>query len=1191
MPQNNKVKNHSELRKSSRSEVCAGRRWSPVVQDVSAAAEVPASSMTPAGTTASGNSNFVFPWQQSSFTRTRYQDRPADAAAQAAPAAPVVGTPYAWQSQVVPDAAGWSQDDASDSDEDTADFIPEDEPELVSLPEQSTVRVQAISPYGTHSPWSASDLLTPQNPVRQSSSPHQSVSACSLSAASAGGVDTVPVAEISAAAATSGNDVPVSAHQASVPSYLEAMGVRAPTLTAAGVVPAADALSAAPVPVGGAAAGPIAAEVMPPAALSSKAEPNDVGLPSAAEVPLSAWEPSVAEKSGMPEEPGELELERALNEEQIQAVTETEGYICLHAGAGTGKTRTLIYRYAYLIREYGISPRSVWCVTFTNKAANEMKNRVLSLCGSALGNPFVTTFHGFCALFLREEIMAIGWPRTFTICDVNDVKELLRPIYHECQIDGKKLPLKKAWEYIDSTKENKDYIEALIGADSNELLRRSDEAAEANNKLFWRYLYKQRCTYSLDFDDLILLTLHILNHFPEIRERWRQRFEYILVDEFQDIDRDQYELVEIIAGKHGNLFVVGDPDQTIYSFRGARVEYFNDFVNQHGAEAKRLFLTRNYRSQEHILAAAYSLICHNHDAERRPLQAQRQDITLDQMIVVSNPALKRRELLSARQAELMAARSYYGNIPDLSGAGTCSWSALTSDQGLGFKPDAALTRQLPFPHGNSTEQATYAAVSARAGQTTFKQERRLNRLGLMHVAPVPVPAQEPGVAVVLSPEQAVAAGGVGAQSVVMQAAWAQAAGADGAAFGDKAHTLLPVVVHTGSVYDEADFVADSILKIKELSPQATIAVLYRAHFLALNIENALVAHRIPYNVVGEVRFFDRQEIRDIMAYLRLRVNPDDDVALRRVINVPPRGFGKKRKEHLESLARSQGTSLFTTLLNNQDDTFLFGRNQLQNFVDCISNLAAQELTDPSSDFERVLNDSGYEEWIKQSGEDERLENIAALKNYLRDFRKTQDDEVNLADFINSVSLMTSADESVPDHMVRLMTVHNAKGLEFDYVFVISLNEAIFPSRKSVNELDIAEERRLMYVAMTRAKKQLILSEANGEIIIRNAAGAVAEPRRPSRFLSEMEDNLYAVVGRQPEPLSIPMADGTIAADKGSAKAQSEERTGKRVFHKIFGQGTIKEVRQVTGEYVVFFDKLGKERTLSFSAKIEFIDDK
>ena len=986
-----------------------------------------------------------------------------------------------------------------------------------------------------------------------------------------------------------------------------------------------------------------------------------------------------------------------LNDEQRAAVEATEGYVCLHAGAGTGKTRTLTYRYAYLISEYGIAPRAVWCVTFTNRAALEMKQRVQRMCGNAIGNPFVTTFHGFCALFLREEINAIGWPKTFTISDVSDVKDMLRPLYSECQIDGKKLSLKKAWEFIDGFKETKDYIAPLIGPDSSELLRRSEEATEDTLKLFWRYLFAQRTTYSLDFDDLILLTLHILKNNDEVRERWQQRLEYILVDEFQDIDRDQYELVEILAAHHHNLFIVGDPDQTIYSFRGARVEYFNNFVENHGEEAQRLYLTYNYRSSAEILAAAYAVISHNYDENRKPLLAKRTDIALEQMVPVRDPNRTQDNELSPEVAAALNDRAYYSlthaspenlgsSIPEverpnmlgksvraqlknehrLSRLGLTVTPAQTSFlDAIGNNAPQPVVTQVeekrteptelhyaPYPQLASDNAALNAYWQGGAGDADWAEEARAFGLTppqaseIVELLPAAVPsavtAVPPAVAALVAGSPAPSAGVAAPEALSPVVAAAPVVGAHTEPTRDTpalssaqlpalaqsnthlqaltgisdlnalsevpnaqgyVRSMKPVIGHAGSIYREAEFVAKTIVAIRALDPKASIAVLYRAHYIALNLENALVQNKIPYCVVGEQRFFDRKEIRDVIAYIRLRCNLDDDVAFRRIVNVPARNFGKKRMEHLENLARSEGCSLFRALVHHLDDKFLCARPEIQNFVKVMTDLALTPLGNPVDDFELIVNNTGYEEWIKNNGEDERLENISALKNYLYDFRKNQDDEVNLADFIGNVTLMTSADEAHLSRSVRLMTVHNAKGLEFDYVFVVSLNEAVFPSKKAVNELNVEEERRLMYVAMTRAQKQLILTEAGGYITVRQNNDQMKLPREPSRFLREITPDLYAEVGA-PFPcsklkavlkknestpnLNLPANEGASGQTPQDSANSQPNLVGAKVFHKIFGEGTIRTVRYEMGEYAIYFDKLKKERTLSFSAKLEFL---
>lgn len=918
-----------------------------------------------------------------------------------------------------------------------------------------------------------------------------------------------------------------------------------------------------------------------------------------------------------------MDLLDALNDEQRAAVELTEGYVSLHAGAGTGKTRTLTYRYAYLISELGISPKSVWCVTFTNKAANEMKQRVQKLCGNAIGNPFVTTFHGFCALFLREEIMNIGWPKTFTIADVNDVKEILRPLYKECEIDGKKLSLKKAWNFIDGQKENKDYIPAFIGANTANLLERSQESEEDNLKLFWRYLFAQRTTYTVDFDDLILLTLHILKNFPEVRERWQKRLEYILVDEFQDIDRDQYELVEILASRNNNLFIVGDPDQTIYSFRGARVEYFKGFSAKH-SNAHKLNLTYNYRSQANILQAAYSVISNNVDPERLPLKALRTDITINDMVAVCDPNLKVEDKLSDDVAAKINQKAYLPQgMPSMPVRG--SRAAQKSGRGARYSTNPGLMNAsqaglngLFGANDGSLGAPMYDRLSNTVG---YKKEHKLQRLGLIPrnpqvegevddpswmtnpnlVSPFEdgslgygdyIDADDDTAAVVIS--ESSEDGQVYQAVPVEQVQYTQQAseiygpnyGANSAANAKSAPpvwTMKPLVINCKDVYTEADFVGDTVAVIRQHDPNASIAVLYRAHYIALNIENAFVARRIPYGMVGDLRFFDRKEIRDVIAYMRLRVNLDDDVAFRRVINTPSRGFGKKRMEHLEQIAHINNCSLFRALAVSSHDTFLYdNKGRMAEFVSVMTNLASSDFRAPIDDFELILNNTGYEEWIKQGGEDERLENIASLKNYLNDFKKNQDDEVNIADFISNVSLMTQIDGMSGENKVNMMTVHNAKGLEFDYVFVVSLNESIFPSRKSVNELAVEEERRLMYVAMTRAKKQLFLTEAGGTLVLRTASDKQVVNRTPSRFLTEMKSDDYEEVGGS-------LAQMCIECEhyfNFEAKDDNRMAVGERFFHKILGYGVVREVRLVEGEYLVFYEKIKKERTLSFTAKFE-----
>ena len=434
--------------------------------------------------------------------------------------------------------------------------------------------------------------------------------------------------------------------------------------------------------------------------------------------------------------------------------------------------------------------------------------------------------------------------------------------------------------------------------------------------------------------------------------------------------------------------------------------------------------------------------------------------------------------------------------------------------------------------------------------------------------------------------------------------------------------MRPVVLHTGSIYQEAELVTDCISRLQQ-QVHGSIAVLYRANHQAAILETELNKAGIRYVVSGDVRFFDRKEIRDVLAYIRLRLNLDDDMAFRRVINVPPRRFGAKRIEHLEALAKQERCSLFAALQHHRDDSFLFQRTTVGDFVDLMSSLHATPLQDPLYDLELLLNGSGYEEFVKSSGESERLENIATLKNQLAFFLQSQDDSVNLADFLNNIVLINGDEErNASAGAVRLMTIHNAKGLEFDYVFVLGLNEGVFPTKKAINEQSVSEERRLMYVAMTRAQKQLFLSEAGGITNGANndSAGKQKQARVPSRFLFELEEGDYLEVGTcalsgqslaqikaQQQRLQCDIADllaqmqesggrallnenvfagSDLDKDKESGQKSSKWQVGDRVFHKILGAGTVRELHEDLGEIVVHFDKLKRERTLALHVQLE-----
>ncbi|MBQ9275630.1 MAG: UvrD-helicase domain-containing protein [Succinivibrio sp.] len=751
-----------------------------------------------------------------------------------------------------------------------------------------------------------------------------------------------------------------------------------------------------------------------------------------------------------------VRFEQELNQEQLEAVRCTEGYVRVLAGPGTGKTRTLTYRYAYLVDALGIIPRNILCVTFTNKAAREMKLRILKMCGER-GVPFIATFHGFCCEFLRQEGAVLGVPENFSVAAVSEVKEMLRPLYEPLGISGRDLKLQDAWDKIDLIKSTElSYVGEFLEPDSGSLRRKAQEyllQGEQMKALFYAYLFEQRSSATLDFDDLIAFTLEILERSAQVRERWQKRLEYILVDEFQDIDRLQNRLVECLAARHGNLFIVGDPDQTIYTFRGASVRFFNEFTKVH-SDCKCFYYEENYRSQRFILDCAYHVIAKNPDPGRRHLKAHLKDLNLQELMPVLRP------------------------------------EELKEDQ----------------------------------------QER----------------------------EQLIALGGSGHLQVTSPPRFELIEATE--------RTQRPVVAQLVSAYAEGEYIASEIATLPVHS-LGQVAVLYRANHLSRDIEQALIRRKLPYVVVAGVAFMERREIKDVLGYLRLTVNPADNAAFCRIINVPRRGFGRTRLEALKRLAEQEGLPLLATLINHREDD-LFKRADTAGFLKIMSFLHenAPHLT-PTHALEQVLNLTDFEDMLKREGEQERVQSLAELKQQAAEFERREGERTNLADFVSQLALF-SYEQLERSEAVRLMTVHSAKGLEFDYVFVAGLNEKIFPSAKSNNLESLQEERRLLYVAMTRPRKQLFLCSYS------HRQEAELEP---SRFVYDLHPEEIVRVG---ERVPSTVFSAPVAGKAGRFAG------GARVFHQIFGPGVVESVNERDGEYEVRFESLKEPRTLSFSAPLE-----
>lgn len=687
-----------------------------------------------------------------------------------------------------------------------------------------------------------------------------------------------------------------------------------------------------------------------------------------------------------------------LNARQTQAVEASEGRVRVVAGAGSGKTRVLAHRYAFLVNDLGISPGNILCLTFTNKAAQEMKRRISGMVDRGSVNDFICTIHSFCVKFLRREIYRIGYPKSFTVIDEEDAKQLAKQAMGEFGVDRRKLTAERFLTQV----------AALKGYDIDAYIQRHllpASPAECPDMLV-RYMRLQLKHYALDYDDLIYFTVYILNHFSDAREYWTDKLNYIMVDEVQDCSADDWKLLGILAERHGNLFVVGDPDQAIYEWRGANPSIFVRFK-----AATDIILNENYRSTPDILEIANSIIANNRNRVPKELYTMR---------------------LNERRA---------------------------------------------------------------------------------------------------------------------------------------------VYRHARSEREEADFIADTIEEgIKQGDSPRDFAVLYRSTFMSRGIEQQLLKRKIPYSVWGGVRFFERKEIKDVICYLRLVASDADDMAFARIVNLPARKFGATSMARLRALAEQSGQPLMTTL-RQAVDTPAFSRPQTRAFIELIDNARRFAPSMPVSELtDRILNDSRLADHYRMDEREDRLENIAELIGSMREFELSRDDDDDRAldAYLQEIALYTNADSAPDKDKVKLMTIHQSKGLEFPTVFVTGLTEGAFPNHRSIRERrqdGEEEERRLMYVAVTRAESMLYLSESEGYL---NDNGAL---KYPSRFISEIPEVLLTVEGN-PDPQ---LFEGTrrMVSMLNSELMTGDDTPmppGTAVEHRVFGRGTVVSYDPAARSYRVKFDK-------------------
>lgn len=725
-------------------------------------------------------------------------------------------------------------------------------------------------------------------------------------------------------------------------------------------------------------------------------------------------------------------LVKNMNSEQSEAVRTTEGPLLIMAGAGSGKTRVLTHRIAYLLDEKDVSPYNILAITFTNKAAKEMKARVEHLVGEEAQVIWMSTFHSMCVRILRRDADRIGIERNFTIIDPTDQKSVIKDVLKSENIDSKRF-------------EPRMFIGAISNL-KNELKTPEDAQKEANDfhsqmvaTVYKGYQRQLSRNEALDFDDLIMTTINLFERVPETLEYYQNKFQYIHVDEYQDTNKAQYTLVKLLANKFKNLCVVGDSDQSIYGWRGADIQNILSFEEDY-PEAKTIFLEQNYRSTKNILNAANEVIKHN--SERKPKGL---------------------------------------------------WTANSGGDKIQY----------------------YEAMTER---------------------------------------------------------------------------------------DEAEYVVKEIMKHQRGGKKySEMAILYRTNAQSRVLEETFMKSNIPYTMVGGQKFYDRKEIKDLLSYLRVIANSNDDISLQRIINVPKRGIGPSSVEKIQTYALQNNISMFDALA--EVDFIGLSKKVTQeciSFYEMIQNLIKeQEFLEISEIVDEVLQKSGYRDMLdrEQSIESRsRLENLDEFMSVPKNYEEnTPLEEQSLINFLTDLSLVADIDEADTQNGVTLMTMHSAKGLEFPIVFIMGMEESLFPhirAIKSEDDHEMEEERRICYVAITRAEELLYITNATTRMLFGRS-----QSNMPSRFLKEIpEDLLDSHTGQKRQTIS-PKYQPKRGFSKRttSTKKQvssSDWKVGDKVMHKAWGEGMVSNVNEKNGsvELDIIFKSEGPKRLLAQFAPITKKED-
>lgn len=696
-----------------------------------------------------------------------------------------------------------------------------------------------------------------------------------------------------------------------------------------------------------------------------------------------------------------MDIKNLLNESQYEAVVNTEGPVLVLAGAGSGKTRVVTYKIAYLVKEIGINPFNILAITFTNKAANEMKERAEELLERSINGMWIGTFHSICVRILRKH-----YSSNFTIYDTQDSVNLIKRIIKDRNLDSDQFKPKSIKNRIS------DFKNKGMGVKEFQEFAGSDFYLKIVGEIFFDYEAAMKEANALDFDDLLLKTVKIFEANPSVCEEYSSKFDYIFVDEYQDVNDIQYKFIKAISHVHNNLTVVGDENQSIYAFRGANLENILNFERDFKG-AKVIYLNQNYRSTKSILDAV------NH-------------------LILNNPQKYKRELLATK----------------------------ADDEKV------------------------------------------------------------------------------------------------------KCYNLM-----TGD--DEAYKVLEIIENLKDFGEKySDIAILYRTNNQSRAFEDVFVRNSIPYEIIGGIRFYDRKEVKDVLAYLKLLNNPFDSVSFERIVNTPRRGVGPKTLGDLNEYRLVTGKDYFETLSDiGTKSAKQFGEDFIK-IREVMNDVSLSELVDI------VLEKSEYLKELKVSKnpEDEsRVQNVYEFVSYVKEY-ENKNPESELSEMLNEISLLSDIDQSKEEDKVVLMTVHSSKGLEFRNVFVVGLEEGLFPSRMSMeDEKDVEEERRLFYVALTRARDRLFLTSADSRMIYGQTIYS-----KNSRFLEEIKDfveiedeTVKSKVKTEGKPIPRP-TNFTGKIGLGAKKEKSGSfNIGDKVIHKMWGEGTV--VTLVGDDITIAFPSKGLKK--------------